>query len=374
MPHIPEEELHAYLDQALSRSQCVEIESHLAACAQCRATRDGIAALRDRTTALLAVLAPPTRISPSYDTLRRRHLGESARRHRVLRRAIWAASFIGAIALGWSARVWQDTQDEPSRRPETAENSPGVVEAAPPSSPGGAGTSLAITDTAASITPGEGATMSDPPREVAGPVQAPLEREDPPVAPPTLRQTRVLPNPFLEDGTPRQVALDTTPTRAPAPEREALPVLPARALAEQRRLDTRDPDGLWRLVDVAGAEEESGAPLPRVAGLPVIQVKIQGVNPNERIVAVDQQLATGEMIRTIEGPAGPVSELLARGAIRTAASETMVQLRQGNRMVAITGQLPSDSLRALLVRLPIPSDRTVPRPTTQAVPQISPSP
>ena len=30
--HIPEEELHAYLDQALSRSQCVEIENHLAEC------------------------------------------------------------------------------------------------------------------------------------------------------------------------------------------------------------------------------------------------------------------------------------------------------------------------------------------------------
>src|SRR5215204_5547860 len=28
MRHIPEEELHAYLDQGLSRSQCVEIESH----------------------------------------------------------------------------------------------------------------------------------------------------------------------------------------------------------------------------------------------------------------------------------------------------------------------------------------------------------
>ena len=37
MRHIPEDELHAYLDQGLSRSQCVEIESHLAACASCQA-------------------------------------------------------------------------------------------------------------------------------------------------------------------------------------------------------------------------------------------------------------------------------------------------------------------------------------------------
>ena len=27
MRHIPEDELHAYLDQGLSRSQCVEIET-----------------------------------------------------------------------------------------------------------------------------------------------------------------------------------------------------------------------------------------------------------------------------------------------------------------------------------------------------------
>nr|MBA3556621.1 zf-HC2 domain-containing protein [Gemmatimonadales bacterium] len=47
MRHIPEDELHAYLDQGLSRTQCVEIESHLADCSACRACRDRIAALRD---------------------------------------------------------------------------------------------------------------------------------------------------------------------------------------------------------------------------------------------------------------------------------------------------------------------------------------
>src|SRR3954453_21720454 len=64
MRHIPEEELHAYLDQGLSRSQCVEIESHLAACPACQSERDSIAALRDRPTALLAKLAPPALSHP----------------------------------------------------------------------------------------------------------------------------------------------------------------------------------------------------------------------------------------------------------------------------------------------------------------------
>ena len=46
MSHIPEDELHAYLDQALGRLRCVEIESHLAECTRCRDARDGIAAIR----------------------------------------------------------------------------------------------------------------------------------------------------------------------------------------------------------------------------------------------------------------------------------------------------------------------------------------
>ena len=50
MRHIPEEELHAYLDQALSRAQAVEIETHLAGCARCRGERDAIAYAWDLIT------------------------------------------------------------------------------------------------------------------------------------------------------------------------------------------------------------------------------------------------------------------------------------------------------------------------------------
>ena len=66
MRHIPEEELHGYLDQALSRSQCVEIECHLAGCIRCRHVRDQIAALRDRTTALLGDLVPAASRRPTF--------------------------------------------------------------------------------------------------------------------------------------------------------------------------------------------------------------------------------------------------------------------------------------------------------------------
>src|ERR687889_1151549 len=102
MRHIPEEELHAYLDQGLSRSQCVELESHMAACPSCQAARDGIAALRDRTTALLARLAPPRAFPPLFDTLRRRAAIEVSTRRRRVQRGAWAASIVAAVAFGWT--------------------------------------------------------------------------------------------------------------------------------------------------------------------------------------------------------------------------------------------------------------------------------
>jgi hypothetical protein len=105
MRHIPEDELHAYLDQGLSRSQCVEIESHLAACASCQATRDGIAALRDRTTALLARLAPPRSFPAPFDTLRRRAAVAVSARRRRIHHAAWAASVVAALVLGWTASL-----------------------------------------------------------------------------------------------------------------------------------------------------------------------------------------------------------------------------------------------------------------------------
>jgi anti-sigma factor RsiW len=116
--HIPEEELHAYLDQALSRSQCVEIESHLAVCPPCREQRDDIAALRDRTTALLSTMAPPTIHTPPFAELRQRHLEQSARRQRLIRRSAWAASIVVALGFGWSARAFTPAGNDAVTTPE----------------------------------------------------------------------------------------------------------------------------------------------------------------------------------------------------------------------------------------------------------------
>ncbi len=103
--HIPDDELHAYLDQALSRSQAIEIERHLARCPTCQSRRDEAAALRDRTTAILARLgSPPSVVAPPFEELRARHAAGVARRARWMRRAAMAAGVAG-LALGLT--VWR---------------------------------------------------------------------------------------------------------------------------------------------------------------------------------------------------------------------------------------------------------------------------
>lgn len=57
-PHIPEDELHAYLDAQLSSAQRAEIAEHLLACLICRALEGEVRALRIRSGELLAVAAP----------------------------------------------------------------------------------------------------------------------------------------------------------------------------------------------------------------------------------------------------------------------------------------------------------------------------
>src|SRR4051812_50126505 len=104
MRHIPEEELHAYLDQGLSRSQCVEIESHLASCPSCQGARDGIAALRDRTTALLAKLAPPRGFPPAFETLQARAAVAASVRRRRGQVGGRGDRPGGALRLGWAGR------------------------------------------------------------------------------------------------------------------------------------------------------------------------------------------------------------------------------------------------------------------------------
>jgi hypothetical protein len=332
MRHIPEEELHAYLDQGLSRTQCVEIESHLADCASCRALRDGIAALRDRTTALLARLAPARKPVPAFESLRKRAAEEASIRRRRLQRVAWAASLVAAVGLGW-----------------------------------GASSVLGP----ASISRVE--TPNPPPRTaaVARPAAAVRQPSEPVSTPPP--RTWTVRDSMRPGGSTSKLARAATRARPVQPDPSAaLAVLDVSPAPELTKLDpphsgTEEFGGMWRTLSWDGAEAETGKPLPRIEGLPVVQVQIQaGERGTRPVTVVAQQLASGQVIRTIEGSATDVSHLLAaRGgsdsdsvALRTASNprsgrpaDQAMAMQVGDRMLAITGALPPDSLRAMIRRL-----------------------
>jgi len=128
-------------------------------------------------------------------------------------------------------------------------------------------------------------------------------------------------------------------------------------------------DGMWRTLSWDGAQAEAGDKLPHIDGLPVVQVQLQaGEHGKQPLMVVAQQLASGEVIRTIEGPMSDVSHLLARRTMtdpdssvgRSESSRSKLGLdhtdrtmamQRGDRMLVITGALPSDSLLAMIRRL-----------------------
>jgi Putative zinc-finger len=330
MRHIPEDELHAYLDQGLSRSQCVEIESHLAACTSCQLMRDSIAALRDRTTALLTRLAPPRTIPPSFEVIRRRAAVAATARRRRIHSVAWAASLVVAVGLGWTASNL--TLKEEAPRP--------VQVKSPQSSAGEPAHVASLTKRAE--TP---AILRPVRKDLPAPTRRGASKPSPAAAVDSsiVELPFVVPPPLLE------------PSSGTAPTSE----------------NQVEFDGVWRTMSWDGAQAEAGDKLvPHIDGLPVLQVQVQSNEQGKQpLMVVAQQLSSGEMIRTIEGPAGDVSHLLAQrtmtdpkpappsstsgssGGQSSDHTDQTMAMQRGDRMLAITGALPSDSLLAMIRRL-----------------------
>jgi hypothetical protein len=343
MRHIPEDELHAYLDQGLSRSQAVEIESHLAGCSSCRASRDAIAALRDRTTALLATLSPPRRLPPAFDTLRELAADRVSSRRRYARVATWAASLVAAVGLGWTA----SSLVGPPRTGSAASGEAAAgIEAPRPMA------SVAAADSAGPRRVESPAPSPTPVRTAGpGPELMPV-RHDSQRPSATVRQA-------LQKAREDSIRAAKLAVLDPAPVLELSP-LEERASEQGGRLD-----GMWRTMSWDGAQSETGRSVPHIDGLPVLRVQVQATDQSKRpLMVVAQQLADGQVIQTIEGPAADVSELLSRrggtsadGKLGVTVSEATPGIDQamamqlGDRMLAITGALPSDSLRAMIRRI-----------------------
>ena len=141
----------------------------------------------------------------------------------------------------------------------------------------------------------------------------------------------------------------------------------AHAASSRRRPRGLELDGMWRTMSWDGAKAEAGERLPHIDGLPVCRCRCRAASrARGRVMVVAQQLASGQVIRTIEGPASDVSQILSRRAMadvdsllrapatraraRTDGGHAMA-MQVGDRMLAITGDLPSDSLRAMIRRL-----------------------
>ncbi len=308
--HIPEEELHAYLDQALSRSQCVEIECHISECPACEQVRNRAAAVRDRITAVLAEAAPrKVRIPPFEQLVARRQAIEQRRAtwiSQARRGALLAAGLAAAVGAGWWSRGVTGTGAGPA-------------------------------------TPAAPSQILSP-----RPTLALAEREAAPATETQARPTgRVAP--LSSERSLVRVDRSTVPegivqVNAVAPDDEGLSF-----------------EGLWQTVDAQRAAAETGGNLPRIEGLPILEIQLQRGNGDERpTVVVYQQHPSGKVIRTIEGPMERVEELVARHSAKNLglhASQPDLTPpdymgdaganRRVLRIVTVTGLLPADSLNAL---------------------------
>ena len=336
MRHIPEDELHAYLDQGLSRSQCVEIESHLAACPSCRASRDAIAALRDRTTALLSTLAPPRRLPPAFETLQELAAARVHTRRRRLRIGAWAASLVAAVGLGWTASALVG----PGRTASLASREGPPAAAAP-------------------------APRPEAPADSGGAAAPAAPRVRPPAAAPTPVRYEGR-RPTASAAAAARKAREDSIRAAKLAVIDPAPVLELSPLESPRPGEGRQFEGMWRTMSWDGAQSEAGRSVPHIDGLPVLRVQVQANDRGKRpLMVVAQQLTSGQVIQTIEGPAADVSQLLSRRTATTSADgrlsvsvtdatpdpDQAMAMQMGDRMIAITGALPSDSLRAMIRRI-----------------------
>lgn len=100
-PHVPEEELHAWLDGALSKGQSAEIAEHLLGCLLCRAAHAEAVAVRDRASAILALAAPvgTRRALPNAQPASRRRQSAIAAAVGVLMLGGWLANQPATLAL-----------------------------------------------------------------------------------------------------------------------------------------------------------------------------------------------------------------------------------------------------------------------------------
>lgn len=305
-PHLPEEELHAFLDGELSSAQRAEIAEHLLACLICRALEGEVQTTRDQANVLLAIVAPPAS----------RYAGRTLPRRRPIRRLRPAAAAVLAVAAAGSSWV--------AFRP-------------------GLGAPSASSPTlAASVAPAFVAALAT----AATPT---LQESSTPSAGKTASRADRLASAMTSRLSPRVVG---------SPQAESYTLRPRSTIDPLTEIVPTSSGTPWQSASYADARQESPA-IAHLNGLPVSAVRLQpSVDGTRPASMVRQLLPDGQAVWVIEGVESSVQDVarvmqasgLTIGLTRRTAPDYIGSADNPVRvlrMVTVASYIPFDSLQTL---------------------------
>jgi len=306
--HVDDGQLHAYLDGELPQAEAWRLEAHLGECPACRGRLEEQRALIARAGELLALAAPPARDVPPFPSRPGDAQPPPPARWPARLPLAWAATVMLALAAGWYLR------GEPPIAPAARDRRAAAANAAAPR------------DTARTVP-----TRQAPESKTLA-QQAPPAGRALPEADEAARSVAAAQRDQMISGSavpnPQMTPLDQAARAKPPPTPAAALAAPAAALAVR-----------WETIPWDTARAILGVEPVRIPNLPAVAKRSSAA---DRVVLVEQQLASGTVVRLQERPA-------AEGApgMEVGASERLARY-VGNLRVEIEGALPADSLSKLL--------------------------
>jgi hypothetical protein len=375
----PEPDVRSGSPRRAEAARPLDVERHLAECAECRARLEEVARVRDRAAGILARAVPEV-AAPPFEKVLAARAGRSVAGAGPAKRSwypqlAWAAAVALVLGAGWFA-AWslgRIGQPQISTGADSRTKQPGA-QGALAEHAAGADSALAIADQRVA---GEGrqiASAADADRVVAGDrANQPSAGPDATERPRAARQAEQLgPPPAPAEG-PADVTRATVEEKraadeaaaagvagvqrgvpaAPAPQRvvaegEFRPVGAPRAqLAIVRARDTA-----WTPAGEADAARRLGGPVAVVEGLPLTGVFVRE-EAGAVAVRVTQQLDPGqevELIQRREDSTEQQAVPAGRGRGEASRIATATVSWRGYSVRA-TAPVPAESLRVLLARL-----------------------
>jgi Putative zinc-finger len=386
MSHLDEGQLHALLDGELDEAERREVESHLAACAECQQLYEEARAFLAEADELIAEVQVPPMIRPEArpPVLEPRRTG----RRLPWNYLAWAATVVLAVGLGWygsefryraaaqpvdaladksvapstsaapegraaSEAAAKQEVESPSRRNATRLDSvsrsirPEPAPSAAAAAPAPARTESGEAQAAA------GAPAAAPP---AGhlPFREALQERDAPAAPPA--------QPLLAEGKlGGQNRLDQAPSASEPPAAAALAVRKTAPATGLRPVDlataVRMLGGTIRLVDGLTPTRVLAGPGGTVPGADpqTDLIRVVYEDPPGRELWLDLQRTTARDEDSRHAYAARAATALLPGDDLTTpiagGARSLRWLDQGGFQLGLTGFLPADSLRALANRV-----------------------